>query len=227
MNCNKINSLLIDLDDTLYNELSYVQSGMAMLAMEIARRASRNADAVRTELLDLLAATGREKILDRALPRFGLTPDKLLIAELVEIYRSHTPSLMLDPGVAEMLRRLRQSYRLAVVTDGLARMQRAKVAALKLDLLVDAVIFTWELGRPKPAPDGYLSAARTLGVPAAQCVIVGDNPAHDMRAAEAAGICAVRVRSGRFGDQPNLGPVCADLAHVTELEAWLVTSSEN
>jgi putative hydrolase of the HAD superfamily len=227
MNVNRINSLLIDLDDTLYNELSYVQSGMAMLATEIARRASRNAHAVRTELLDLLAATGREKILDRALPRFGLTPDKLLIAELVEIYRGHTPSLMLDPGVGEMLRRLRQSYRLAVVTDGSARMQRAKVAALKLDLLVDAVIFTWELGRPKPAPDGYLSAARTLGAPAEQCVIVGDNPAHDMRAAEAAGIAAVRVRSGRFGHQPNPGPVCADLAHVTELEAWLVASSEN
>jgi putative hydrolase of the HAD superfamily len=227
MNDNYINALLIDLDDTLYDELGYVQSGIATVAQDIAGRSGRSGDAVRAELLDLLATTGREKILNRALPRFGLAPTQPLIAELIEVYRAHAPRLTFYPGVAEMLRRLRQHYRLAVVTDGLARMQRAKVAALGVDALVDTVIFTWELGHPKPAPDGYLSAARALGVAPARCLVVGDNPDHDIRAAAAAGIPAVRMRSGRFAHQPNPGPVRADLPQVTALEAWLATASKN
>jgi putative hydrolase of the HAD superfamily len=224
---NYINALLIDLDDTLYDERSYVRGGLTAVAQDIAGRTGRSGDAIHAELLDLLATTGREQILDRALPLFGLAPTKLLIAELVEVYRAHAPRLTFYPGVAEMLCRLRQRYRLAVVTDGLARMQRAKVVALGLGALVDTMVFTWELGHPKPAPDGYLSAARTLGTAPARCLIVGDNPDHDMRAAATAGIPAVRVRNGRFAHRPNPGPVRADLAHVTELEAWLTTASEN
>jgi putative hydrolase of the HAD superfamily len=224
---NNIIGLLIDLDDTLYDELGYVRSGLAAVAEAIAGRIGRDGKAVRAELLDLLASTGREQILDRALPRFGLVPAGPLIAELVEVYRAHPPRLAFYPGVAEMLRRLRPRYRLAVVTDGLARMQRAKVGALGLDALVDSVIFTWELGRPKPAPDGYLSAALALDTAPARCLVVGDNPDHDMGAAAAAGIPAVRVRSGRFAHRANPGSVRADLAHVRELEAWLATASEN
>ena len=43
------------------------------------------------------------------------------------------------------------------------------------------------LGKPKPAPDLYLHAARALGVDPAQCVVVEDSPT-GARAAQAAGM---------------------------------------
>ncbi|WP_245298764.1 HAD family hydrolase [Pseudotabrizicola sediminis] len=43
------------------------------------------------------------------------------------------------------------------------------------------------LGAPKPAPDLYLHAARALGVPPADCVVIEDSPT-GARAAQAAGM---------------------------------------
>jgi beta-phosphoglucomutase-like phosphatase (HAD superfamily) len=43
------------------------------------------------------------------------------------------------------------------------------------------------LGKPKPAPDLYLHAARALGVDAAHCVVVEDSPT-GAKAARAAGM---------------------------------------
>ncbi len=43
------------------------------------------------------------------------------------------------------------------------------------------------LGAPKPAPDLYLHAARSLGAPAGECVVVEDSPT-GARAARAAGM---------------------------------------
>ena len=48
---------------------------------------------------------------------------------------------------------------------------------------------------PSPAPDGRLQAAGSLGIPAGDCVFVGDSEV-DARAAQAAGVGFVAVLSG-------------------------------
>ncbi|HUD31645.1 MAG TPA: HAD family phosphatase [Variovorax sp.] len=54
--------------------------------------------------------------------------------------------------------------------------------------LVGAHLYSAEdVGRPKPAPDGYLHAARRLGVAPVHCVVVEDS-ATGVRAARAAGM---------------------------------------
>jgi beta-phosphoglucomutase-like phosphatase (HAD superfamily) len=52
----------------------------------------------------------------------------------------------------------------------------------------------------KPAPDGYLAAARSLGVPPAACVVVEDSSA-GIAAGRAAGAHVVAVRAGNFHGQ--------------------------
>lgn len=195
--------LLIDLDDTLYDEASYVRSGMAAVAEEISRLpVDRSADQIAADMLAELARNGRGKIFDATLERLGLTPDPALIAGLVETYRDHSPGIALWPGVREALADLARDHRLAIVTDGLGRMQRRKVAALGLEPMVEDIIYCWELGWPKPDPRPYVSAIKTLGGAPATTLVIGDNPRHDMAAARAAGVRSVRVRSGRFAAQP-------------------------
>jgi putative hydrolase of the HAD superfamily len=203
-----VRALLIDLDDTLYDEASYVRSGMAAVAQEMSRLpVDRSADQIAADLLHELARNGRGRIFDTVLERLGLAPDPALIAGLVETYRDHNPSIALWPGVREALADLTGDHRLAIVTDGLGRMQRRKVAALGVEPLVEDIIYCWELGWPKPDPRAYVSAMQALGADAATTLVVGDNPGHDMAAARAAGVRSVRVRSGRFAaeaheDQP-------------------------
>lgn len=78
--------------------------------------------------------------------------------------------------------------RLALVSDYPAR---AKLAALEVEHLFDVVIANGEPGGPlrlKPAADGYLAAARELGVEAAECLVIGDRNDADGAAARAAGM---------------------------------------
>lgn len=92
----------------------------------------------------------------------------------------------------------RASGRVAVVSDYPAT---AKLAALGLAPLVDVVVSsgeTGELKRLKPAPDGYLLAARMLEIPAEQCLVIGDRDDTDGQAAQAAGMEFLHVR--RIGE---------------------------
>ncbi len=66
-----------------------------------------------------------------------------------------------------------------------------KLRALELDALFDVTVANGEPGGPnrlKPAPDGYSKAARALGVPAEQCLVIGDREDADGAAARAAGM---------------------------------------
>ncbi|MFM1959038.1 MAG: hypothetical protein RL588_555 [Pseudomonadota bacterium] len=199
---NVSRALLIDLDDTLYDEASYVRSGIAAVAQEIARLpGAAPAAVVEAMMLDELTQNGRGKVFDVTLQNLGISPHPDLIRGLLEAYRDHRPDIALWPGVRESLEDLGKDHRLAVVTDGLGVMQRRKVTALGVETLVDVVVYCWDLGWPKPDPRAYLGAMEQLASTPELTLVVGDNPVHDMAAARAAGLRSLRVRSGRFGAQ--------------------------
>ena len=98
-------------------------------------------------------------------------PDTVHV-ELTESYRKfateHRRQGLWDeglyPGAAEALEILRERYRIAVVTDGLSRMQRTKAAALRLVERVDEIVFCWDdESCRKPAPGGFAKAAISTG----------------------------------------------------------------
>lgn len=197
-------ALLIDLDDTLYDEGDYVRSGFRVVAAEIATLSpDRSEAAIHAAMLTELKAHGRGKVFDRALEVSGLRPDPALVASLVALYRNHAPTISLWPGVREVLLSLRQDFRLAIVTDGTELMQRRKVEALGVASLVDQVAYCWEIGAPKPSPLAYLEALNRLAVSADAAVVIGDNPDHDMAAAQALPCPSIRVRTGKYAQIEN------------------------
>lgn len=216
-----ISALLIDLDDTLYDERSYVLSGFRAVAAELAERHPRlDAGDLAAAMEAELDAHGRGRIFDVVLEQAGLGPD--MIGDMIRVYREHRPAISLWPGVADTLKFLAKTYRLAIVTDGLALMQARKVEALGVAELVDEVLLCWEHGAPKPDPACYLEAMRRLGAGPAASVVIGDNPGHDMAAAAAAGCRSLRVRTGRFSGQGHGAfPPDAEAARFTEVATVL------
>lgn len=66
-----------------------------------------------------------------------------------------------------------------------------KLAVLGATALFDVIVSNGEPGGPsrlKPDPEGYLSAARRLGVEPAACLVIGDRDDADGAAARAAGM---------------------------------------
>lgn len=84
----------------------------------------------------------------------------------------------------------------AVVTSADERLARARMGAV--GIAPPLLISTDDISAPKPDPEGYLLAARRLGVPAADCLVVEDAPA-GVAAGRAAGMRVVGV-AGITGD---------------------------
>jgi putative hydrolase of the HAD superfamily len=104
-------------------------------------------------------------------------------------------ALVAVPGAAALVRELRGSYRVGLLTDGPTRAQRSKLARLGWEELFDTVVVTGELPAGKPDGRAFEALSESLGVPPAETVYVGDDPVADVGGASAAGMLAVQVRA--------------------------------
>ena len=73
----------------------------------------------------------------------------------------------------------------------------------QIDIHLDAVTFSAEVGSRKPSPRIFEAAMRALGTGAARTVMVGDSETADIRGAHSAGMRAVLL--SRSGDSGSSG----------------------
>jgi putative hydrolase of the HAD superfamily len=197
-------AVLFDLDDTLYEQTTWL-SGAWDAVVAVAKPYGVEHRALRAALHDICAeGSDRDAIIDRALARVGRSD--LAVAPLLAAYRAHAPERLTPyPGVVAALEALAPQMALGLVSDGDLTIQRNKLHALGLESRFDIVVFSDELGREyrKPNPAPLLAALVGLGVDASAAVYIGDRPDHDVAAANAAGMRAIRVRTGEYADRPD------------------------
>ncbi|MCG7311123.1 HAD family hydrolase [Brachybacterium sp. ACRRE] len=88
----------------------------------------------------------------------------------------------------------------AVLTNGPERRQQKKMRDLGLRDLVVGVWTSERIGAAKPDPASYLTVCAALGLEPADALHVGDNPEHDLRGAQEAGLRALHLdRRGEAG----------------------------
>lgn len=199
MMLNDYRLFLVDLDDTLYLERDYVLSGLSAVADALAREPVE-AQTIGNWLHQRFLTQGRERILDACLSEFGIPHSAEQIEHLVRIYREHDPDISLLPGAAELLAALTSIGDIVIVTDGLPSMQARKCRALGLAQWAVQTVYCWSLDAPKPDPE---AVSPLLGHYDGPALLIGDNPRHDLCLADRAGIDAVRIRQGRFADEPS------------------------
>lgn len=190
-----LEAVVFDLDDTLFAERQYVLSGFRAVAAWLDGRHGVPEGPAFSELRGLFESGERLTTFDEWLAARGLT-DSIGAGSMVEVYRNHAPSISPAPGVTELLGRLGHRFRLGLVSDGYARVQRAKFEALRLDGHFEAVVFSDQLGREhwKPSPRPFEVVTELLGVSAADSVYVADNPTKDFIGARSIGMATVRLR---------------------------------
>ena len=117
-----------------------------------------------------------------------------------EVYKSLLPDRHPLPGAIELLRHLRDGrIKHGIATSG--KRQDAQASLDALDLPADMVIVDrTAVERAKPEPDLFLACQEKLGVAPAECYVVGD-AVWDILAARRAGMLAVGLLSGGYGDQ--------------------------
>ena len=192
-----ITTVVFDLDDTLYDEIDYCRSGFRAAARFMAKVSDlRCTDDLSAACWRHFTEGNRTETFNAALDELGIGYDEPLIAQLIEVYRTHRPDLRLPDDSRATLDTLKGTYTLALLTDGFLPAQRLKVQALGIEADFKAIVYTEALGRPcwKPSPVGFERLSATLGVPFEQMVYVGDNAKKDFIAPNQLGMVTVQVR---------------------------------
>ena len=175
-----LDAVIFDLDDTLYSEKEYVRCGYRRIADYFGKKM------LAEQMWAVFKRGGRT--IDEVLEANSLEAHK---EEALHIYRFQEPEIHLYPGVAQMLKRIRRTKKVGIITDGRLEGQRAKLRALGLCAMVDEIIVTDELGGVafrKPNEAAFRLMQERLAVPFENMVYIGDNRKKDFIAPDSLGM---------------------------------------
>jgi putative hydrolase of the HAD superfamily len=126
--------------------------------------------------------------------KHGRTPPSAAICDALadRFNEVQHAELGMFPGAHETLDRLKElGVRLALVTNGAAAPQRAKVVRFALEHRFDHIQIEGEHGFGKPEEQAYVHALASLGVAAHEAWMVGDNLEWEVVAPQRLGIFAI------------------------------------
>uniref|UniRef100_UPI00398F1E84 N-acylneuraminate-9-phosphatase n=1 Tax=Pristiophorus japonicus TaxID=55135 RepID=UPI00398F1E84 len=118
-------------------------------------------------------------------PDSGLATECYCVWKTTRLRHIHMPD-----EVKAMLRKLRQSYKLLLLTNGSATVQREKINICQCQQYFDAIVIGGEYQEQKPALSIFQECFRLLGVKPEACVIVGDTLMTDIKGGVNAGLRA-------------------------------------
>lgn len=193
-----------------------MESGFAAVSTYLEKKYAVSQSDTYSTMLSIWEQDGRGAVFDRTLDSLNIPYTKKDILGLVDLYRHHRPEINLYPKVQERLRALAMEYDLALVTNGLALMQKRKVEALEILPYFKRVIYADD-HQPKPAPSALNVAMNLLGVTPDKTCMIGDNPLTDGAAAKAAGVKFIRIKSDRFFHIAHTGPSAVSFDEACEL----------
>ncbi len=196
-----IKAVIFDLDDTLYDEKQFVQSGFREASRYIALKYKKSEKKTYILLNKVLKINGRGKVFDNVLSDLDIYANQKVIKKLITKYRYCKRKLKFFPQAETVLSKLRRlDYRLGLITDGNSRVQRYKAELLSLNSYFHVLLYSRYYGirNEKPSVFIYRKCLRKLKVKARESIYVGDNPHKDFITAKKIGVRTVRLMRGRF-----------------------------
>lgn len=134
----------------------------------------------------------RRKIVRLAFEKLGIANNALAdeIADAFSVRR--VEAIRFFPGAEETLQRLsQQGVSMALMTNGEAEKQRAKVDRFGLERFFKTILIEGELGFGKPHPDVYRRALDDLRLGPREVWSVGDNLKWDVAGPQALGVFGI------------------------------------
>ena len=189
--------IVFDLDDTLYEDRSFVLSGFNAVAHYLAPILLLDQSFIYNQL-ELELAQNRNEVFNRFLSKLGIN-EKRLIAKCLSVYRGHDPKICLYPEANACLNRLNQ-FPLYVVTDGNKIVQKKKFLALGLSDRIKKCLCTYAYGiqHSKPSPYCFFKICLLEKVNPSEVIYIADNPKKDFIGIKPLGFHTIRVLTGPY-----------------------------
>jgi putative hydrolase of the HAD superfamily len=100
---------------------------------------------------------------------------------------------VLVPGAEELLEALRNKFKLGLITNGAADLQREKIEGSGLAGYFDSITISGEVGVGKPDPKIFEAALASLDADPGETVMIGNSLKRDIAAAQAVGLKAIWI----------------------------------
>lgn len=187
-----LKAIVFDMDDTLYPEHEYVNSGF--LAVDTHLR-HQNINGFYEKAIQLFEQGNNGRIFNEALDMLEVPYEKEEILQLINVYRGHLPSIQLFEDAKMVINSLSEHYPLALISDGYLVAQQNKVKALKLEEMFTEILLTDSLGRDnwKPSHLPYETIEKRLNLNGNDLVYIGDNITKDFIAAKERGWLTIHI----------------------------------
>jgi putative hydrolase of the HAD superfamily len=185
--------VVFDVDDTLYLERDYVRSGF--FAVATWAEETLELPGLFDTAWGLFLTGARNTTLTDAFTRLGRPLSIAETSAAVGVYRDHAPDIRMCPDAADLLDRIAATAQFAIITDGPARSQRAKIKALGLASRADLIVVTAEHGPEwgKPGARAFRHVQQQLAAAPDACIYVADNPSKDFAGPKELGWNTVRI----------------------------------
>lgn len=193
--------IVFDLDDTLYNEFDYVESGLMCVAKTLSLVVKKNKKEIFKELSKIMQRDGRGRVFDTFLADHNIH-SKRLVRQLVIDYRKHKPNIALPSETKTVLKQLQLKHSLYLVTDGNIKVQENKILTLGLQSFFKRVFIThrYGLAASKPSLRCFEIIKNIEQVHWNKIVYVGDDPNKDFINLKRVGAKTIRRKFGRFAN---------------------------
>lgn len=188
-------AVIFDLDNTLYSEETYVRSGFKAVSNYLAKKHNLEECIIFDEMMNIFNTKGRGKIFDDILNEFKLS-NKENVLSLVYVYRYHYPNIQLYDDSLEILKKLSKNFKLGLITDGRAFVQKRKIESLKLEDVFDSIMCTDVLGEKfwKPSHIPFEITLDYLECNGTESFYIGDDPFKDFKAPKELGMKTIQVK---------------------------------
>ena len=190
---------IFDLDDTLYPERSFVESGFRAVAMDLQQLFGWPAEASLDHMLTTLSDEGRGAVFNRLLDAHSVLSAKH-VRHCVNTYRHHQPKIQLAPAAHRLLDAL--TTRPYLVTDGQKVVQHNKIEALGIESRFNRIYITHRYGvrHAKPSIYCFELIRKREHCSWSDMFYVGDNPAKDFVNLNQLGVTTIRVTTGEHAN---------------------------
>ncbi|WP_010289189.1 HAD family hydrolase [Kurthia massiliensis] len=206
-----IHAVLFDLDGTLFDRASVVQTFISRQHERLNLQCDRDAYLERFLALDKNGTVWKDKVYTQLVEEFSLP---FSMNALLADYIIHFPEYVVPfPHLEQLLSNLKaQGQKLAIVSNGIGQFQLSVIHALGMEQYFDAILISdWEKLR-KPDARLFQRACDKLGVSVEESLFVGDNPEVDIDGAKGAGMLTAWKKSG--DQQVNADYVVDDLLDI-------------
>lgn len=185
-----IKFLCFDVDGTLYRDVPAVwETIQGKIYREIMEKKHWDRDRTKEEFAALYERLGSST---KVLNELGIDGQEFFttIFDQVDL----TKVINQDVRLNDLLERLRQCYRVGLVSNGTTAAIKKKLGAVGLSSLqFDPFIATFDINAPKPDPTGFLMALERVGVAPEESVYIGDKEETDILGAKGVGMRTIMV----------------------------------